>query len=70
MKWSKLGRTVAHIPMGFVAAYFTSWMFFAGWIIYELNEDMHLKDRAFIDIQGFLIGIAIAEIISYYGVIL
>ena len=56
--------------MGFLAAYFTSWMFFAGWFIYELNEDWHLKDGAWIDIKGFLWGVAIAETISYYGVIL
>ncbi len=43
MKWTKLTRTLAHIPMGFLPVYFmqtpNNLIFSLGWFIYELNED-------------------------------
>ena len=43
--------TVASIVIGI--------LFFVGFFIYELNEDRHLKDGAYLDIFGWLIGLLI-----------
>jgi len=35
-------------------------LFFCGFVVYELNEDRHLKDGAYLDIFGMLVGMVIA----------
>ena len=34
-------------------------LFFMGFYIYELNEDWHLKDGAWLDIYGWIVGFGI-----------
>jgi len=36
-------------------------IWFLGFMGYELNEDLHLKDGAFLDIYGFLVGLALGS---------
>ena len=53
-----------HFPVGM----FTSWLMFqwaypglalfAGFMVYELNEDVNIHDKAYNDIFGFLVGFA------------
>ena len=55
-------RIVVHIPVGAIVPLFDAWqtaiIFGAGFIAYEINEDVrHLHDKAYIDLQGFLFGI-------------
>ena len=46
-----IALTVASVVIGI--------LFFIGFFIYELNEDRHLKDCAYLDIFGWLIGLLI-----------
>jgi len=64
-----LYRILIHIPVGMVVPIIAklndmvALVFGLGFLIYEINEDVnHLKDGAYIDIQGFLIGIAAMSI--------
>ena len=64
-----LRRSLIHLPVGALAAYLI-WallpiglVFSAGWFLYEIIEDKHLKDYAFLDIMGFLVGIAIMGVV-------
>ena len=62
-RWTKPLRVWLHVPMGLlwvllwpiepVAALATCGLF----VRYELNEDKHLKDGAYIDIAGSIIGL-------------
>lgn len=57
-----------HIPVGIFTVFcgYVGWylalIFFGAFMIYEVNEDWHLKDQAWIDIFGYLIGIALGVI--------
>jgi len=63
---ANLSRLLLHLPVGG----FTAWLaardpaaaalFFAGFIIYELNEDWRIKDQAWKDLAGWLWGFALA----------
>ena len=64
-------RIIMHIPVGILIGLLLeqSWgqviiglVFAWMWIKYELNEDRHLKDKAFKDIFGTLVGLAIIGI--------
>jgi len=67
----ELRRVLLHIPVGLLACLlgYTAWwlavMFTIGFLYYELNEDMHLSDHAFMDIKGFLWGIGIGGLIIF-----
>ena len=37
--------------------------FVYAWLQYEKNEDRHLKDKAYIDTHGMLIGMALGGIV-------
>jgi len=65
-------RVILHIPVGLIDGWFLgqgntgNFGFVAiglvlayGFFKYELNEDRHEKDKAFKDIMGFLIGLAL-----------
>lgn len=58
-------RALIHAPVGVVTAFlcFTlpiiGALLFTAFMFYELNEDMHLKDQAWIDIKGFIWGLAV-----------
>jgi hypothetical protein len=62
----KIYRCLLHIPAGLAVVLFLlvhpllSGLFFSGFMVYELNEDRHLKDQAYIDILGMLVGMAVA----------
>lgn len=69
MKRSELKRALIHVPVGVVAMLFgtlTGWwaaiIFSAGFLAYELNEDRHLTDQAWIDLKGFLWGVVLYNI--------
>ena len=57
-----------HIPLGFLVCIlcYAHWalaaIFAASFLVYELNEDLHLSDKAYRDIRGFLIGVGIGGI--------
>ena len=50
---------VLTMVMGILIAGWAAGIFAVGFIIYETNEDWHLKDGAWIDIKGFLWGCGI-----------
>jgi hypothetical protein len=62
-------RTLIHIPVGAFNAWLlqdatpTGVIFFAGFMIYQLDECLHIKDQAWLDIKGYLWGLAIAAYI-------
>ncbi len=62
----KIYRCLLHLPVGLAVVLFLlihpllSGLFFSGFLVYELNEDCHLKDRAYVDIFGMLAGMAVA----------
>ncbi|GAI73560.1 unnamed protein product, partial [marine sediment metagenome] len=39
--------------------------FTGAFLLYEFNQDMHLKDGAYLDIKGFLYGLAIGGIVIF-----
>ena len=41
------------------------WAFCVGFILYELDEDWHLRDHAYLDIIGWLVGFALFAILSF-----
>ena len=61
----KLWRAFIHIPVGILTPLMLllhpvlSVLFFVGFMAYELNEDLHLKDKAYLDISGYLVGYCI-----------
>ena len=65
----KFIRAVMHIPVG-IFNVVCVWLnptygilFFLGFFIYELQQDYRLKDGAYLDIFGWLIGFALAVIL-------
>jgi hypothetical protein len=62
-----------HIPVGLVniaIGVFSGYMgilFGLGFIIYELNEQRMLSDKAYVDIQGWLWGLGILGIILLFA---
>jgi len=40
-------------------------IFFLGFMIYELNEDWRIKDFAFVDIAGYLWGLALSGLAKF-----
>ncbi|MBA7561944.1 hypothetical protein ES708_03591 [subsurface metagenome] len=62
----KVFRALMHVPVGifnvfclYVGIVFGV-LFFTGFFIYELQQDYRLKDGAYLDIFGWLIGFGIA----------
>jgi len=63
----KFVRAAIHVPAGMIGAFLTifppfGWIFWKGFETYELNEDGHLKDGAYLDIFGWLIGFALGAL--------
>ena len=61
---------LCHIPHGLfvvLSAIFISWAialaFTIGFIVFEVNQDWHLRDQAHNDLAGFLVGIVIGSVI-------
>lgn len=71
MSKEKVIRALIHIPAGIITALACQlgWVFgiacFAGFSVYEINEDRHLHDRAFLDIFGYLIGLYGAVVVLF-----
>ncbi len=67
----KLFRAGIHIPVGLFNVFLLyvgieyGVLFFMGFFIYEISEDFHLKDGAWLDIYGFLIGFGIGVVGLY-----
>jgi len=59
-------RALIHVPVGAFNAWVlqeaptTGVIFFAAFMIYQLDECLHIKDQAWRDIKGYLWGLAIA----------
>lgn len=51
--------------LGYIVAGVVFALGFAVW--YEMNEDFHLRDGAYIDVQGWLFGIFFGALWFYYG---
>jgi cytochrome b subunit of formate dehydrogenase len=71
--WNKFSiYTIGHFVGGGVALLlsaispFASILLFAGFMIYELNEDYHITDQAFKDILEFLLGMYMAAILMLW----
>jgi len=64
-------RVLLHIPVGMFtcfAGYVAWWLavvFATGFLLYEMNEDWHIKDEAWKDIKGYLWGIVIGSLILF-----
>ena len=58
----RIFRAAIHIPVGLlnIAATLVHWsaalVFCLSFLAYELNEDRHIKDQAWYDLTGYLIG--------------
>ena len=67
----KLFRAGTHIPAGIIIilACRVGWIFglvcFGLFSVYEINEDRHLHDMAFLDIAGAMIG-AFGAVVVFY----
>jgi len=63
---AKLIRALMHIPVGLFNVFlaYVGWIygliFFGGFMVYEVTEDWRLKDGAYLDIYGYLIGFGVA----------
>ena len=61
----KLFRMGIHIPVGLFNVFCLyvgivyGVLFFVGFFAYELSEDWHLKDNAWLDIYGWIVGFGI-----------
>jgi len=64
-------RLLLHIPVGAVNLVLLqvhpvlAVIFFLGFMIYELNEDWRIKDFAFVDIAGYLWGLALSGLAKF-----
>jgi len=61
-----MNRVLIHIPVGLATTFIASisgWVgliFGMAFVAYELNEDIYYKkDKAYVDLKGFLIGIVV-----------
>lgn len=58
-------RCLIHIPAGIFTIFcgvvdgIFALVFFGSFMVYEVTEDWRLKDKAYIDIFGYLVGLAI-----------
>lgn len=68
---NELGRVLLHLPLGLLTCLlgYTCWwlalIFACGFLVYEVNEDWHISDQAWVDIKGFLWGIGIGGITMF-----
>lgn len=65
-----LRRVLLHIPVGLATVflgYFVGWwlavIFDTSFIVYELNQDWHISDMAFVDIKGHCWGLFLGGVI-------
>lgn len=67
-----LGRIALHFPIGLLVAFaievsgVLSVMLFLCFLVYEVNEDWHIRNGAYKDIAGALIGIFVGIIILLF----
>lgn len=67
----KAVRLIMHIPAGVITclAYYLHWSLvlacLVSFMIYEINEDRHLHDRAYLDIIGFIFGLYGAVVVIW-----
>lgn len=60
-----------HVPVGAVTVALLeahaalAVIFFLGFMVYELNEDWRIRDYAFVDIAGYLWGLALAGLVKW-----
>lgn len=65
------GRILAHFPLGILTCLlgYTYWwlalVFSCGFVIYEVDEDWHIRDGAFTDIKGWLWGVVFGGFIMF-----
>lgn len=65
---SKSFRALLHLPVGIFTVFcgYVNWscaiIFFLGFMAYEITEDWRIKDGAYIDIFGYLIGLALGVV--------
>lgn len=65
-------RVLLHIPVGIATALLVlvdsvlPLIATIGFVVYEVNEDMHLKDGAYQDLAGWLVGVFIGSGIAYW----
>lgn len=61
-EWQKIVRCILHVPAGaingllFTLGAHIGWAFLFVFMVYELNEDKHLKDHAYLDLFGWFWG--------------
>ena len=74
----KVYRAGIHIPVGLINVFFFyvapiyGVFFFVGFMIYELEESYMLKDGAYLDINGWLIGfsLGVSALFAYQTIFL
>jgi hypothetical protein len=68
-----LKRMLIHVPVGVLSGVFIQHLliiglvFTAAWFYYEWNEDENIRDHAFLDVWGFLVGMGIIGVV-YLGI--
>ena len=64
-------RILLHVPVGVATVALLeahaalAVIFFLGFMVYELNEDWRIRDCAFVDIAGYLWGLALAGLAKW-----
>ena len=64
-----LKRCALHIPVGLIAGLSLVYLLALGWAIvlvfalYEITEDWRIRDHAYIDIIGFLLGLCAVALV-------
>ena len=70
VKTFDLGRAAFHFPVGVFVGWLSyvnvpiAYLLGAGFLVYELAEDMRIRDRAFLDIIGYLFGLGAAVVVK------
>lgn len=65
-------RILLHVPIGMFNAWALAktphigWAFLLMFVLYEINEDWHIKDQAWYDLRGWLWGFVVGAVVMAF----